>query len=455
MRSRTIQWVWVLLAVGAVVLGVLALSATPITTETIGAIAWVFPAVGFVLVVTALTLVAPQRLQRLRRVLAWGRVHPIGYWLLVLVYCVYLLGHWIWHEQPTNGRLLTPVELCFLCCFVWGLLFLLLFDLDTEGARAYGRGVAQSKLSGLMLMLTTAILIFGCAEAYLRIFYITTDAYGFTAMNYHWYKNFYWGHENSLGYRDHEPKVSEDGSPLKTVAIVGDSFAAGHGIDNIDETFPQLLEQKLGAGWDVNLVAQSGWDSDVETAWLNSYAENMKHAPQVVVLSYYLNDIDYLLTDTATNPDAVFTFPENPTLYWFVLNFFVPNYIYYNLLQFTSPVRNTNFTDRLIRAHLDDAIWSQQEANLQLIADWTHEHESKLVVLLWPQLAAIPQSKPALDRVRQFFEGQGASIVDMSDWLNGHSTSELILNRFDSHPSRLSNAIAAEGLYQAIAEQKQ
>jgi hypothetical protein len=453
MRSRTIRILWLLLALGAVVFGVLSVSSAPITAETLGVIGWVFPVVGFILVVTLLDLFAPRRLDGLRRWFGWGRSRSISYWFVVVFYGVYLSGHWVWHEQPTYGRFLTPIELCFLCCFSWGLLFLLFFDLDTERARAFGRGVAQSKLSGLMVMLTTAVLIFAGAEAYLRIFYITTDAYGFTAMNYHWYKNFYWGHENSLGYRDYEPKGDDGNTPLKTVAVVGDSFAAGHGIDDIDETFPQLLEQKLGSGWDVNLVAQSGWDSDVETAWLNSYSQNVKHNPQVVVLSYYLNDIDYLLTDTANNPDAVFTFPQNPTLGWFVLNFFVPNYIYYNMLQFTSPVKNTNFTDRLIRAHLDDALWGQQEGNLQLLVDWVDAHEAKLVVLLWPQLAAIPQSKPALDRVRQFFEGQGAVIVDMSDWLKDKSTPELILNRFDSHPSRLSNAIAAEALYQAITAQ--
>lgn len=454
MHSRIIRLIWIVLAFGTLIFSVQTLSgATAIGGQGLAnakPFLWVVPITAFVVIVTLLSLFSlwpigffQNQLRRLRR-------NAIVFWLLVLVYFVYLLGHWLWLEQPTYGRVLTSVELCFLFSSAWGLLFLLFFDLDAQHAREVGSIIAQSRLSGVMVMLTTGVLIFMGAEFYLRLFYITTDAYGFTAMNYHWYQNFYYGHENSFGYRDFEPKPDSPDNALRSVFIVGDSFAAGHGIDDISETFPQILESELGENWDVNLIAQSGWDSDVETAWLNSYYENLRRNPRFVVLSYYLNDIDYLLNDDSTNPDAVFTFPENPTLYWFVLNYFVPNYIYYNLLQFTSPVRNTNFTDRLIRAHLDDEIWLQHEANLSQFANWVENHNSKLVILLWPQLAAIPQSKPALDRVRAFFEQRNALIVDMSDWMDEKNTSELILNRFDSHPSRLSNRLAANALYEVI-----
>ena len=58
--------------------------------------------------------------------------------------------------------------------------------------------------------------------------------------------------------------------------------------------------------------------------------------PNIVILSYYLNDIDYLLADTDRNPDNNFTFPQNPAAAGSSATFFLPNYIYYDLLQFTS-----------------------------------------------------------------------------------------------------------------------
>ena len=81
------------------------------------------------------------------------------------------------------------------------------------------------------------------AETYLRIFYITTDGYGFTAMNYWWYKDYGWAHLNSLGYRDYEPTPDDPAHPLTRIGVIGDSFVMGHGINNIDDTFPQLLER--------------------------------------------------------------------------------------------------------------------------------------------------------------------------------------------------------------------
>ena len=64
---------------------------------------------------------------------------------------------------------------------------------------------AKASLTGVMVTLTTMVIITIGAETYLRIFYMTTDGYGFTAMDYWWYKNYGWAHLNSLGYRDYEP----------------------------------------------------------------------------------------------------------------------------------------------------------------------------------------------------------------------------------------------------------
>ena len=323
-------------------------------------------------------------------------------------------------------------------------MWLLTYDADADQWRTMGATLSKSRLSGVMVTLTTLLILFVMAEFGLRLFYITTDGYGFTAMNYHWYKNFYWGHYNSLGYRDYEPLPDSPG--LQRIAIVGDSFAMGHGINNIDDTFPQLLEKRLGDGYDVNLIAQSGWDSDVELHYLQEYPID----PDIVVLSYYLNDIDHLLTNSSQNPDTVFDFPQNPALNWFVLNFFVPNYIYYNLIQFTSPVRTTNFTMLLTDAYEDDDLWAQQAWWLNQMTEWAAQEEVRLVVLLWPQIAAVEESIPATVRVRDFFLERDIQVVDMTPVLIDKDPRQMIVNRFDAHPGIEAQKLAAEQLFAAI-----
>ncbi len=373
------------------------------------------------------------------------RNSPSLYWLIMLVIFCISAGLWLVPYQPTNGRALTTIEFTYLCFLAWLFVYLLAFDMTRVNGQSLAQKLGRSRFSGILISLMLVILIFFGAETYLRLFYITTDGYGFTAMNYHWYKNFYWGHFNSLGFRDYEPLPD----PVTRVAIVGDSFAVGHGIPDINESFPQILERELGAGFDVNLVAQSGWDTDVETVNLDNYPLR----PNIVVLSYYLNDIDYLMDAPEQNPNSNFDFIQNEQLHWFVLNFFVPNYLYYNLYQFTSPVRAGNFISDLIAAHLDDALWGQHINNLNAMADWTRDHDAQLIVLIWPHLAAVEVSRPATQRVREFYETRGITVVDMTDILQGRTPSELSVNRFDSHPSILAQHLAADALYAEIAPQ--
>jgi hypothetical protein len=407
---------------------------------------WIIPALAVMWGVTIAHFAKPCWHKPLGVPACYLRQRPILFWLLLLILWCAGLGAWLVNYQPTNGRALLPVEVCYVLVLVWVFLYLLAYDLDMPAARIMGSKLSKSWLVGPMITLTTVVLIFFGAETYLRLFDITTDGYGFTAMNYHWYKNFYFGHFNTFGYRDYE--VKPDAPNLTRIAVVGDSFAAGHGINNIDDTFPQLLEKKLGDYYDVDLIAQSGWDSDVEEAWLNGYP---KH-PQIVILSYYLNDIDYLLQDTAQNPDNNFNTPHNPTVSWFVLNFFVPNYVYYNLLQYTSAARTGNFGMTLINSHLDKNLWAQQSEKLDSLVNWSSNHKAKMIVLLWPLIADVKDSLPATDKVRDFFQARGVQVVNMADALIDKNPKEMTLNRWDAHPSILTHHLAADLLYAAVTQ---
>ncbi|MCA0456099.1 MAG: SGNH/GDSL hydrolase family protein [Chloroflexi bacterium] len=461
MNSRFLKIIWILLAIGAVITGIAAAPTVTTATDTGSTLSptlWIMPAVVIIIGVTLLTVFTSTRPALLRAPVRWLRAHPVLYWFLMLVFLTLAVGWWVYKAQPTNGRGLSNPEFCYLFSLGWLFIFLVGYDADVATTRAMGARLGSSKWTGVLVTLTTILLLFWGAEAYLRIFYITTDGYGFTAMNYWWYENFYYPFKNSLGYRDHEPKP--DSPDLTTIAIVGDSFTAGHGISNIDDTYPQVLEKMLGDTFDVNTVAQSGWDTDVETAYLGAYYDNLKppRVPKVVVLSYYMNDVDYILfRNPETNPNSVFNFQDlNTPLGWFILNFFAPNYAYYNIAQFTSPQKNTNFTDILIRAHLDDAVWGEHQGNLQKFYDWTVDHDAKLIVLLWPQLAAIKESQPALQRVRDFFADKpNAQIADISTVLADEPTLSLLVNRFDSHPSIEANRLAAEMLYDLVQEDVQ
>ncbi len=438
MKIRWFNSIWLLLLIGATFAGT---QAQPQPSE-----GWLVPILVFAWIVTASALIPSPLRGRLRAALRRLRAAPFLFWLIVLVYVCVAISFWLVPYQPTNGRALRPIEFAYVLWALWLFVFLVGYEVHEQGLREAGTKLGASKLTGIMITLTTLVIIFFAGEAYLRIFYITTDGYGFTAMNYWWYENYGWANPNSYGYRDYEPTPDDPAHPLTRIAVVGDSFAMGHGINNIDDTFPQILEKKLGAGYDVNVIAESGWDSDVELYELDQYPLR----PNIVILSYYLNDIDYLMADPSLNPDNNFAFPQNPLLADFIRDFFLPNYLYYNILQFTSSTRTSNFAYDLIGAHMDDTLWNQQVPRLYEMVAWAHNHNARLIVLVWPNLGEVAASTPATKRVSDFFRGQGVQVVDMTDPLRGKSVSEITVNRFDTHPGIEANQIAADLLYQAL-----
>jgi hypothetical protein len=371
--------------------------------------------------------------------------HPAIYWALILFGIVAWNVVWILASQPTLGRQLAPWEIIYLVVGILLFVDVVFLGWSSEVARETGAKLTKSRWTGLLLTLTTIMAISFGAEWFLRLFYITTDAYGFTAMNYWWYQNYGLAQDNSLGYRDREPLPDSPG--LIRIAIVGDSFAMGHGVNNRDDTFAQIIEDRLGDSFDVNLIADSGRDTDLHLPFLEQYP----FTPNILVYSYYLNDIDYLLEGDAS-PDANFAFIENEQVKWFVTEFFLPNYLYYNLLQFTNQGRNAGFVNSLLAGYDDPAMWDEQRFRLNQMIDWAEARDIPFIVLMWPHIASIEASQPVVAQVSEVFTARGVEVVDMSPILAQHPVNQLVVNRFDTHPSAFAHQLAADALEPIIRQ---
>ena len=111
---------------------------------------------------------------------------------------------------------------------------LVVLAVQTQSARL--RSVAK----GLLVSYATILLLLAVGEAYFR--FVHADSEGRLASN-NWTAR-YW-HTNSLGYRDRE-WTPEDWVDKTTIAVVGDSFAAGWGINDPADRFPDVLAARLG-----------------------------------------------------------------------------------------------------------------------------------------------------------------------------------------------------------------
>lgn len=429
--------VWVMAAGGAA-LGALA------SFDLWGRALWLPLVLLVVGVLTPLALGSQRARVRLSAALAVLRARPLIFWLLILVYVSAALTVWVLRFQPSRGRWLEAPEIALMLFALWALMFVVGYGWSVDGLRAAGGRIAASPFSGVLVLLTTAAVLFWGAEGALRLFYITPDGYGLTAMSYLWYFNYYDGRFNSLGYRDYEPQP--DTPTLTRIAVVGDSFAAGHGIDQIEQVFPHQLEQRLGAGVDVNALARPGYDMQQYTAALASYP----YQPDIVVLSYYLNEVDPLLEAAGRSPNRNFAIPSGTLAHGLLRNFCTLSAVYYLALQLSNTERTQQFARDLFGSYFDDAIWTAHTAQIDTFIEEVARRDAALVVLVWPSLVAVEQSTPAVERVSAYFAAAGASVVSFAALVDGQESPEWVINRFDFHPSVLANEIAAAGLAETV-----
>jgi hypothetical protein len=85
--------------------------------------------------------------------------------------------------------------------------------------------------------------------------------------------------------------------------------------------------------------------------------------------------------------------------------------------------------------------------------DWTrNEADADVVVLLWPVLTQVEDSREITSQVADYFAELNVPVIDMGDYVADAPVIQRIANPFDMHPSAWSHQIAAEALYQALQD---
>ena len=306
-----------------------------------------------------------------------------------------------------------------------------------------GRG----RTAGMGLLVAVDALALGLIvlELCMALFFAQSDGFNLTMSSRKWFDR-YWHPVNSLGYRDVEPAPRAGNE--KIVAVLGDSFAAGHGIDNPADRFGDLLGRRLGQGWRVVNTAKIGWDSVDEYEALATYPVR----PDVVVLAYFVNDI-YRAAEKNGHPlTFAVQFPQGRLAKYLVDHFALANFVYWRLARMGNlDDASLGFWARLRGAYADPVVFAAHARELDAIVSWCRERGVRLVALVIPSLSDVAGSAAMTGRVAAYFGGQGVDVLDLTPMLAGQSPGELVVNGVDSHANVRLNARMGELLRQAIA----
>lgn len=318
--------------------------------------------------------------------------------------------------------------------------------------------VSHGRIRGLCLkfsLLTGSLIyLFGALECYFYNFVAISDGFGQTKMHQNWRERYGVIPTNSLGMRDEEPVQSSK----PAMYVVGDSFAAGHGINNYQNRFANILETRLKHQWDLILLAKGGWGTQKQ---LEVYAEvsNKRDDSQgVLIWQYYINDID---------DSGQFVGLTRPSIYLgaprflkpIVDNYHFANFLYWGVFRAVyAQELGQQYLAYLDKCFSDQAVWEHHRGQLQQVIDLQHRSEvttvkempadRKLIVVVYPNLKDIPTTRRLSDKVADFFESQGVDVVNIADLLLGYSAEEITVNVFDGHANEMANGVLAEHLYQ-------
>jgi len=297
----------------------------------------------------------------------------------------------------------------------------------------------RGKVADLALTVGSVLLVFIVAEG---IFMVVPQSHsiGYTLASQVWF-NRYWKPLNSLGFRDDEPPSLTDGK--KVVVVLGDSFAAGHGIKDHKKRFSNLLQEKLHDKYVILNMGILGADTREEyEALLRSPVK-----PDILILSYYGNDIDVVAMETGLEFEGFTPYQSMDCVSRFIVTHsYLLNYLYW---QFPHADRK-GYVDFWRSAHGNQTVMDRHKADLRKFIEITTSNKIRLIVVVFPYLADIESSAHFLGPIKAVFLERKIDVLDVSDLVRGLQPCQLMINKNDSHPSELVNRKIAEALYELL-----
>jgi hypothetical protein len=297
----------------------------------------------------------------------------------------------------------------------------------------------------LLLAIFSIWLVLVGLELFFRFFFAQSDGWNFTLAAENW-SDRYW-QVNSLGYRDIEWTADRLAGRTK-IMVLGDSFVAGHGIEDEANRFSNVLGQLLGPNYAVMNVGMSG--ADTRKAIENGLG--YPHTPDVIVYTFYINDIGDTVVNLGLDPFQVRVPQVPPGLAPLVEESHAFNFFYWRVYRLATREWTASQWDWLLRAYENPEVWQAYESLLLEMDHFAREKELELIVVVFPNLLAIEESLAITSKVAALYRDQGVPVLEVVDLIEGIPPQQLIVNSVDWHANEFLNQLIAEALHLLILE---
>jgi len=313
----------------------------------------------------------------------------------------------------------------------------------------YWRKVILFNILLFIVLLNTVFLV---GEAYFRFVFDYADTIGDIKTCQRWIARHVV--TNADHFRDQDFTTAK-GAGVTRIAVLGDSFAWGWGVDAKDR-FSDILQTKLNTSGKTNYQVYNtsvpGWESRDELEFLEKRAGMFGF--DTIILSYFLNDIykdrSFDLPFMSRRYDDVKRLPLIKTI--MDKSYFL-EFTIVHILNFSSSFSN-DINQREMTLYKDPQSWKNHEETLAKIIDYTRKNKQKLIVVIFPYLDLVNQKPYPAEFVHQklteFFSSKKIEVINLAPLLADYPAKKLMASPYDMHPSPLVHRLVAEKLYDLV-----
>ncbi|MFQ5495320.1 MAG: SGNH/GDSL hydrolase family protein [Phycisphaerae bacterium] len=295
-------------------------------------------------------------------------------------------------------------------------------------------------------MLGTVAIV---AETHLRFLSVKTDAFGMSLPARRWFVLN--TSLNSLGCRDVE-WAAEKPPGVRRIAVVGDSFVYGWGVEHAEDRFSGILQARFDARspghTEVMNVAKPGWDTGGQIQPVRDMID--RYGVDEVLLGYVANDIEKLLPRSpAFDPIR----PPEPVCINITASALADEL--YRRLRLPRVASVVAYHDWLAEGFADPETWRRHQQQLWAIITYCRDKGVTLRVALLPFLRTRGDKFNAAGlhaTLRNFFETNDVPVVDLLPVIRAEPPEALMVNGQDAHPNARAHRLFANAIWQAFYE---
>ena len=299
-------------------------------------------------------------------------------------------------------------------------------------------GNTKNMAIGSICLLVMVFVLEGCFMFTARSFSIP-----YPLADQNWMRSYWYPTLNSQGYRDIE-LADGNRSGQKNILVLGSSYTAGDGIEQVNDRFSNILASQLSTGYRVYNLGKCGTDAAGQFRNL----EDFPVRPDILIWCHTTKSIarPKRRPSDSSVPDIrpSFLMERSYLLNYIYWKFYVPAKYYSRHIE--------DIDNQHLFYYLDEGLLHNHFSEIDKTLDWCAMDSIPVMAVLFPAMnfgigiTEVIVNKPVGDH----FRSRGVIVTDVYDLIKDLSADQRIVNSNNPHPGEVVHELLGNELYNVL-----